>query len=762
MATRKVPSQAASGNETFSDSLIGSQITDGTSQLTNSVFAVDKVIPQKDAKSFKTAPFSNFLTLDDLKIETDSPTTVTQSTGEKRPIKFNDSKNDASKSLFGSLRERFAISTGRIIKNFPAVFMVDPTSPIASSIYSAENISYDVLTDRTTFTLQTSIIYNPLDILFIAPVVTKENDTDNQIRKFYSSYKKYVLDVNDKTYQIVSYTEPDANNQITLKVTGKPFTTTTYTSPYIVRPSNGVVEEFYIGLDDLEQTLLNRETYPKYKAGFQVPKDTLGGGKTEIVTEYAIWPISKDGWNIKIVGVDFESYIDTVNSLAIEIDDYKSNLIVRFLTAPQLFEFDTEDQKTNKIFQLYGQSFDRVKKYIDNIAYMRNVSYDTINNLPDVFLKNLANTLGLNTVNLFDQKTLEEQLYNLGGQTYQGVPIGKTLVDAEIEFYRRILVNLAHIYKSKGTRSSLEFFLKFIGAPDPMIKVDEFVYNVTSSLPTGRIESDINEVIQGGKITKTLSFNPDTFKYDINELVGDDAFNERTDFPVDEATGLPSAPTTNQENIFFQMGAGWYEQTLDHRAHDILDTQNSTTTGRTKTLVTKSKSFTYGEDYYDIYRTIPGLDYGYDLRNAIDNVKGQVVDDLDTARLVLNRKNINVFLSAAKAVDYDIWKKSQNLELTFGTLPIQTGITYAQFTQDLLSEQIKNSHTIKYKKNYIVLEEIFREYYSHPGFTSYDFIDVYNFVDVMSPYWTNILDQIIPATTLWLGGNLIENKHFHT
>jgi hypothetical protein len=41
---RRVPSLAASGNQTFSDSLVGVQITDGSSQLANTNFAVDKII----------------------------------------------------------------------------------------------------------------------------------------------------------------------------------------------------------------------------------------------------------------------------------------------------------------------------------------------------------------------------------------------------------------------------------------------------------------------------------------------------------------------------------------------------------------------------------------------------------------------------------------------------------------------------------------------------------------------------------------------
>ena len=64
------------------------------------------------------------------------------------------------------------------------------------------------------------------------------------------------------------------------------------------------------------------------------------------------WPVSKDGWNIQIVGLGFEEYILRLTSIGNEIDDYKSNLVVRFLSAPQLFEFDTDDQKAQSILGL--------------------------------------------------------------------------------------------------------------------------------------------------------------------------------------------------------------------------------------------------------------------------------------------------------------------------------------------------------------------------------------------------------------------------
>lgn len=774
MATRKVPSQAASGYETFSDSIVGRQITDGTSQLTNTNFALDRVIPEQDVKSFKTAPFSDFLTLEDLKIENDVPTTVKQSTGEKRPIRFNSDKTEGSKSLFGSLRERIRVSIGRIVKNYPAAIYVNSEGLSSTTDNTAENIVYNATSNKTTFTTKASKFFNPFDIVLSEPKANELLTVENKIRNIFSSYSKYSIVINEKTYNISKYSEPDADSTISLEVYGKPFTGSTYTTSYIIRPNDSVVEEFYLGLDELEQTLLNRDTYPIFQASFKVPRTSLDGTKTDLIYVTAEWPVSKDGWNLQTTGLKFDDYLTKLNDLATEIDNYKSNLVTRFLVAPQLFEFDTEDQKIDKVFQLYGQSFDKVKSYIDNIAYMRNVSYDAINNIPDVFLKNLANTLGLNTIKLFDQKSLEEELYNAAKTVYNGSSIGKNLVDAELEFYRRLLVNLAFIYKSKGTRSCIEFYLKFIGAPDPMVKINEYVYSVKSAVPKSLVEDDLFNAINNVSVNNKVTFNPSTYTYSLSAVTGLTTFSNTTDYPIDTDTYLPKTPTTNQDNIFFQMGSGWHDVTLDHRSSDIIDTDKSSgtfvdgefvLTGRTKTILTKSKPYSYGEEFFDIYRTFPGLDYGFTLESKIDNVKSQVVDDLTGTGLILNRKNISVFISPANASNYDIWRKSRELEVVFGknSLEVQSETSFAEYLDKTFSKQVINSNVVKYRKNYIHLEDVYQDYINQlvsSGYTPYDIIDSTDFVNQMSPYWSNVLEQVIPSTTLWMGGNLIENNIF--
>jgi surface protein len=759
MAKYIVPSRAASGAQTFSDSLVGNQITDGTSQLTNSNFALDKVIPEKDSKKFKTSPFSDFLTLDDLKEETSAPTT--QTTEKKNSeVKFKKDKNDAGRSLFGSLKDRMAVSITRIIEKYPAAILVDANRPVSVNPYSAENIVYDNDLKTTQFVVQQSLFFNPFEVQLVTPKSNIQPTNNNEIRNLYSSFKKYVIDLSGSTYDIINYSEPNSVNKIVIKVKGQPFgSSTAFTSNFLIRPNDAVTEEFFNGLDDLEEILLNRETSPKYNAPFKIPADSSDGSKTVLSTVEYNWPISRDNWNLQIIGIDYDKYIQDLIDVADQIDDYKSNLFVRFITSPQLFEFDTEDKKMESVFQLYGQSFDNVKKYIDNIAYMRNVSYDGINNLPDILLKNLSNTLGLATNSLFDEKNLDQILYTRTDMQYGGVGIGKTLIEAEYEFYRRILVNLAFMYKSKGTRSCIEFFLKFIGAPEPMIKFDEYVYNVTSFPKSFTLDDDIYDVTLGIKRHITGVFDPINYIYDTVITTASTKFT-RDGYPVEEGTGLPRAAFSESEDVFFAKGSGWYDITLDHRSPDILDTENSITTGRTKTLKTKSKGYTYGEDYFDVFRTLPGLDTGYELESDINNRKSEHVTN--NSHFVLNRKNISLHLSSAQTVDYDIYRKSRNLELTFGssTLYPQTGVTFAEFLQNTLSNQIKNSHTIKYKKNYIVLEDVFRDYITRTTYNPFHLIDVEFFINKMSPYWTQMIDQFIPATTQWTGGNLIENGIF--
>jgi len=72
------------------------------------------------------------------------------------------------------------------------------------------------------------------------------------------------------------------------------------------------------------------------------------------------------------------------------------------------------------------------------------------------------------------------------------------------------------------------------------------------------------------------------------------------DYPVD-ALGFPKAPI-NTETYFFQLGAGWYEQTPQHRSPDQVVLTGDVYTGQNYSIQTQLQQFTYGQPYLNRFR----------------------------------------------------------------------------------------------------------------------------------------------------------------
>jgi hypothetical protein len=214
-------------------------------------------VPEMDVKTFSTGRFSDFLTLDDLKEEKfNSEDQISQT--KKKEVSFRTSKSNANKSLFGSLKNRIGVSLTNIIRNFPAGVLIEKNSNTRSSDFTIESIVYDINLDTTQFNVDFGRLFNPFDILFIKPNSQVDPNTTNKVRNFYSSFTKYVLELSGVTYDIINYTQPNADFKFSLKVKGKPFgSSLNYTENVLIRPNGGLVEEFFSGLDELEQSLLD-------------------------------------------------------------------------------------------------------------------------------------------------------------------------------------------------------------------------------------------------------------------------------------------------------------------------------------------------------------------------------------------------------------------------------------------------------------------------------------------------------------------------
>lgn len=61
-------------------------------------------------------------------------------------------------------------------------------------------------------------------------------------------------------------------------------------------------------------------------------------------------------------------------------------------------EYETIDtSRVQPALRIWGRQYDDIKRYIDNIKYMTNISYNKQNNLPDYFITDALECAGWET-----------------------------------------------------------------------------------------------------------------------------------------------------------------------------------------------------------------------------------------------------------------------------------------------------------------------------------------------------------------------------
>jgi hypothetical protein len=475
------PPQTPTGSGTFADNLVGFQLVQGGG-LTQANFEFTESVTEKVNRQFLIGSFSDPITLDTLQI--DNLAEARSIIAKNFTVYPNfDLTNVTNFTLYGSLNKRLSVSIQRIINFFPAAIEVNFIRPDFSTGNTATNILFDSVLNETSFDIDVSVIRNPFEIDYSTNssvnIAAREIPV-HYIRNFTKEYKKYSLFINNSEYEIV-YTTPTStltSGLLKLYVNGDSFSGQSISyDTLVIKPSTYYTEEaFTQNFDEVEKFLLNRLINPPYTASFQTP-ETADDGTYYMTYKQVTWPL--DGvWNLDIRTLAFDTYLGNLSDIADNIDQYKTNLISRFLTTASLKEFDTFTQKVEKIFQIYGRSFDEVKHFIDALAFMNSVNYNIKNDIPSQLLKNLAETIGWKTN--ISPITNEDFLGSIFGidttPTYPGYSRAMTPDELNYQYFRNIILNSAYLFKSKGTRKSVEGLMRLIGAPEALVEYNENIY----------------------------------------------------------------------------------------------------------------------------------------------------------------------------------------------------------------------------------------------------------------------------------------------
>jgi hypothetical protein len=602
---------------------------------------------------------------------------------------------------YGSLTERLRSAVNGIITDFPAGIYYNQI------LYG---LTYDSFTNITQFQIPIAFIYNPYNITLTSDGLLETSVSGGTLRNLVKYYNKFVLDYNNEETPLVNLTSDD--NYLTISVNGNIFSATT--ANFLIKPNYLERENVFKAFDEIQQFLLNRDSTPLYTATFKYRRyldDTLVDDTTSITWETYFY-----GYNPNINTNYLEQYINTLVGIGNDIDEIKSNLIARFYISDSIIDFDTPDQKIQKMLQVYGRSFDEIKKYIDGLAFANTVTYDKKNNAADNLIKNLAETIGWKADTIYSSDDLLVNVFGTNTPQVLTNTKNKTPYELDIEFWRRLFLNSAYLFKSKGTRKALEFILEYIGAPESLYEMNEYVYLADGKISINELESVISLTeVQTGTIIDT------------------------TTIPVD-TEGYPFI-LNNSDTFYYQMPT-----------------------------------------YQQYFEKFPGLNYGFELTQEIDNKKVWFVSgvtdvvradyadesyanyETNDERLILNNKFIDLNLKLSKPIENDVYNYYYTT-LSGNTWFSQWLNQTPQGLQHFLDETYSRLINVRNRKGisqYPTLYKVYEEYLNASGTTGFRYIHVLKYLDSIGNYWTNVIKQFVPATTIAFVGEKITNTKFQT
>lgn len=158
------------------------------------------------------------------------------------------------------------------------------------------------------------------------------------------------------------------------------------------------------------------------------------------------------------------------NNLLGEAEDYDNdNISILTRNIPEgILEHDESSNLENLLY-VWGDFFDYIKNYIDQIPYMWNTNQDNINSIPDDLLSNYGDILQQPLFEGYDTDELPS--YVLGKELDSG---SKALQNITREKWKRLINDLPYINKIKGTKRSINSLLNIYGIPSSILTIKEY------------------------------------------------------------------------------------------------------------------------------------------------------------------------------------------------------------------------------------------------------------------------------------------------
>jgi hypothetical protein len=548
------------GQGDFSPNLVGQQFTNGVTLFTLGNFAITTNASASLSKVYNTGSFSDAYTLNDLNLTIDESQVLSN---ESLKISLNIDPNRLEGYVyFGSFFQFIKSNIEQILLKWKGSLYVDnliDDDPERIPRNTVLNYNYDSISGTSTFKIPVSLIKNKFGLVFAQnPLFNINNYGD--ISDLNNSFLDYQVTNIFGDFYVLGFTgSTSLDNYVYLQVNGNPWPNLNGVGfgsfVYHVRPKEELINKYFFSrLNEFESNMLNRLITPQYTIAVNLPIRTESGTLFSS-NRRLTWPTS-DGYNLDNGSTEFTNYLNDWIDIGIQMDANKTDLIARRFVSDSIIEFDTEGdntdvygRKVNKLLRIYGREFDEVKKYIDGISISRIVTYDKKDNTADELVKVLASELGLDVLlSFFDNNLFNNTLPGNSGEEGYGNPYNvpfsgysRNLSPKEMDFelWRRLVINAWWLFKSKGHRKVLEFFLNLFGIQKCVVSLDEYLYIAKDKLNADKVYTLLAEY----------------FDQPVDDFISSLTAGEIS-YPIDQY-GFPKVPADG-DAFYYQMNGFWY------------------------------------------------------------------------------------------------------------------------------------------------------------------------------------------------------------
>lgn len=161
----------------------------------------------------------------------------------------------------------------------------------------------------------------------------------------------------------------------------------------------------------------------------------------------------------------------------------------------ELFPDSFVEGASGEVFQAFAltiaRHFDRIKLGIDQLVNLYRVNHGDFDQAPDALLQDVGAFFGWEmTGGFIDSDSLR---YFLGRGIIQGpagnIPLDQRLYEIKSAFWRRLLLNLPYLYKTKGTAEAVRALLRVHGADNGFIRLKEYAKRNEATFAVERVTS---------------------------------------------------------------------------------------------------------------------------------------------------------------------------------------------------------------------------------------------------------------------------------